>query len=556
MQARFCSFLLLLACYTDGHSWEDTAGLISEGSLNNFEAHPLPTPPVHNDSPSAPETLCLFPLQPEGTMADQRRVASTKDPGHNLSKRLKPSQDYQGQAGTSLVIEGYPATLPSSSPRIPTESSYDRSGKQPVTWKDRTASSLLPLHCIDSRNERRANRLGAARLSYGSKELTSSNDLFQVNLSKEQPPSRGAADFPASRKEKGVLNDCFPVVRLSQGPHRTESTRFNLPQIEHLRGYYSFQTLDWIPSKICLDAALGAYALVPKFKSVIAPESWTNMLAEMDEKYGIFIPFIYKLMIKSLSCQHWTNILSVWKGLWEASNRVKHRELSEIETLKLFLGISDLITELTIPQLFGRYDLKTQRRAHATRILRVLSAGRSRMNQTRWVDSFLYLAKILIQDSLTNPQINLGKPIDQEAAHDLVLQKIKLISHSITANTVDILISKSTGPPFNTLVSTFQDTLMGKTKRLIKFQNQWPAYNMKSRIEKVLHLQNKLNDQEDILLENSLTSHSGDHEIVLECKLSSLDHQFSNIFRDDEVPALLISKISQILKSELSGFVF
>ncbi|KAI9615082.1 hypothetical protein H4Q26_011621 [Puccinia striiformis f. sp. tritici PST-130] len=144
MQARFCSFLLLLACYTDGHSWEDTAGLISEGSLNNFEAHPLPTPPVHNDSPSAPETLCLFPLQPEGTMADQRRVASTKDPGHNLSKRLKPSQDYQGQAGTSLVIEGYPATLPSSSPRIPTESSYDRSGKQPVTWKDRTASSLLP----------------------------------------------------------------------------------------------------------------------------------------------------------------------------------------------------------------------------------------------------------------------------------------------------------------------------------------------------------------------------------------------------------------------------
>ncbi|KAH9451885.1 hypothetical protein Pst134EA_025826 [Puccinia striiformis f. sp. tritici] len=408
MQARFCSFLLLLACYTDGHSWEDTAGLISEGSLNNFEAHPLPTPPVHNDSPSAPETLCLFPLQPEGTMADQRRVASTKDPGHNLSKRLKPSQDYQGQAGTSLVIEGYPATLPSSSPRIPTESSYDRSGKQPVTWKDRTASSLLPLHCIDSRNERRANRLGAARLSYGSKELTSSNDLFQYA-------------FPKAHIEQSLL--VSTCLKLSTSG-----------------GYYSFQTLDWIPSKICLDAALGAYALVPKFKSVIAPESWTNMLAEMDEKYGIFIPFIYKLMIKSLSCQHWTNILSVWKGLWEASNRVKHRELSEIETLKLFLGISDLITELTIPQLFGRYDLKTQRRAHATRILRVLSAGRSRMNQTRWVDSFLYLAKILIQDSLTNPQINLGKPIDQEAAHDLVLQKIKLISHSITANTVDILI--------------------------------------------------------------------------------------------------------------------
>ncbi|KAH9451833.1 hypothetical protein Pst134EA_025771 [Puccinia striiformis f. sp. tritici] len=496
MLPRFCSLLLLLARCTNGHSWEETAGLISEGSLNNNEVHSLPTPLVYNNPPSSPETLCLFPLHPEGTMADQKRLASTEDPGHNLSKRLKPSQEYQGRTGTSLVMEGDPLTMPSSSQRISTESSHDQSGKHHVSWNDRTTSSLLTLPCIDSRNGREADRVGAARLNYGSKGLTSSDNFFQPKLSTEQPFSRGAGDSSASRKGKNVLNDHSPVVRYAHSPHRIESTRFNLPQIEHLRAYYSFQTLDWSPSHIVSDAALGAYSLVPRFKSVIAQGSWTNLLAEMDEKYGIFIPFIYRLMTKSLSPQHWINILSVWKGLWEAASRVKPRELSSIETLKLFLGISDLITELTIPQFFERYNTRTKRHAHETKILKALSAGHGEMNQSRWTGSFNYVAEILIKECLINPEINLEKSINQEAAHYLVLQKIKSISSAITANTVDILKSKDTDPPFNAIVYTFQDALLGKTINLVKFQNQWPTYNIKSRIDRILHQKYKLNDQD------------------------------------------------------------
>ncbi|KAI9623850.1 hypothetical protein H4Q26_017126 [Puccinia striiformis f. sp. tritici PST-130] len=342
MQARFCSLLLLLARCTDGHSWEDTAGLISEGSLNNIEVHPLPTPPVHNNSPSSPETLCLFPLHPEGTMVNQKRVASTEDPGHNLSKRLKPSQGYQGEAGTSLVMEGDPATMPSSSQRISTRSSYDQSGRHYVSWNDRTTPSLLTLPCIDSRNGREADKLGQLE---GPKIL-----------------------------QQAIKEKMFCLWYPCPKPRRIESTRINMPQIEHLRGYYSFQTLDWSPSQIFSDAALGAYSLAPKFKSLIGQRSWTDLLVDMEEKYGIFIPFIYRLMTKSLSSQHWINILSVWKGLWDASIRVTPRELSSIETLKLFLGISDLITELTIPQFFQRFNLRTKRRAHETKILKALSA--------------------------------------------------------------------------------------------------------------------------------------------------------------------------------------
>ncbi|KAI9631640.1 hypothetical protein KEM48_014549 [Puccinia striiformis f. sp. tritici PST-130] len=237
-------------------------------------------------------------------MVNQKRVASTEDPGHNLSKRLKPSQGYQGEAGTSLVMEGDPATMPSSSQRISTRSSYDQSGRHYVSWNDRTTPSLLTLPCIDSRNGREADKLGPARLNYGSKGLTSSDNFFQPKLSTDQFFSRGAEDSPASHQGENVL----PV-------------------------------------------------------SLIGQRSWTDLLVDMEEKYGIFIPFIYRLMTKSLSSQHWINILSVWKGLWDASIRVTPRELSSIETLKLFLGISDLITELTIPQFFQRFNLRTKRRA-------------------------------------------------------------------------------------------------------------------------------------------------------------------------------------------------
>ncbi|KAH9451834.1 hypothetical protein Pst134EA_025772 [Puccinia striiformis f. sp. tritici] len=559
MQARFCSLLLLLARCTDGHSWEDTAGLISEGSLNNIEVHPLPTPPVHNNSPSSPETLCLFPLHPEGTMVNQKRVASTEDPGHNLSKRLKPSQGYQGEAGTSLVMEGDPATMPSSSQRISTRSSYDQSGRHYVSWNDRTTPSLLTLPCIDSRNGREADKLGPARLNYGSKGLTCSDNFFQPKLSTDQFFSRGAEDSPASHQGENVL----PVVRHAQSPRRIESTRINMPQIEHLRGYYSFQTLDWSPSQIFSDAALGAYSLAPKFKSLIGQRSWTDLLVDMEEKYGIFIPFIYRLMTKSLSSQHWINILSVWKGLWDASIRVTPRELSSIETLKLFLGISDLITELTIPQFFQRFNLRTKRRAHETKILKALSAGHIEMNQSRWTASFSYVAQTLVEECFTNPQISLEKSIDQKKAHDLVLDKIRSISHSITANTVDHLKRTSTDPPFYALVFTFQDTLLGKTHNLVAFQNQWPTYDIKSRIGKILHQQNKLNDHGNIFPTDTFTPYTGGvHESTLKEKLNSLDRQFSSLahgpnkLRHDGVPELFTSKISQILKNELSGFVF
>ncbi|KAH9443991.1 hypothetical protein Pst134EA_031982 [Puccinia striiformis f. sp. tritici] len=558
---RFCSLLLLLARCTNGHSWEETAGLISEGSLNNNEVHSLPTPLVYNNPPSSPETLCLFPLHPEGTMVNQKRVASTEDPGHNLSKRLKPSQGYQGEAGTSLVMEGDPATMPSSSQRISTRSSYDQSGRHYVSWNDRTTPSLLTLPCIDSRNGREADKLGPARLNYGSKGLTSSDNFFQPKLSTDQFFSRGAEDSPASHQGENVL----PVVRHAQSPRRKESTRINMPQIEHLRGYYSFQTLDWSPSQIFSDAALGAYSLAPKFKSLIGQRSWTDLLVDMEEKYGIFIPFIYRLMTKSLSSQHWINILSVWKGLWDASSRVKPRELSSIETLKLFLGISDLITELTIPQFFERYNTRTKRHAHETKILKALSAGHGEMNQSRWTGSFNYVAEILIKECLINPEINLEKSINQEAAHYLVLQKIKSISSAITANTVDILKSKDTDPPFNAIVYTFQDALLGKTINLVKFQNQWPTYNIKSRIDRILHQKYKLNDQDyNIFPKNPYTPYvsGGTHELSLKVKLNLIDHRFSNIFHGsdksehDGVPELLTSKISQILKNELAGFSF
>ncbi|KAI9618424.1 hypothetical protein H4Q26_012243 [Puccinia striiformis f. sp. tritici PST-130] len=412
-------------------------------------------------------------------MADQKRLASTEDPGHNLSKRLKPSQEYQGRTGTSLVMEA-PCVLERSDHFIAVDPSLYRFEK----WKG-------------------GRQGGAARLNYGSKGLTSSDNFFQPKLSTEQPFSRGAGDSSASLYS------------------------FNLPQIEHLRAYYSFQTLDWSPSHIVSDAALGAYSLVPRFKSVIAQGSWTNLLAEMDEKYGIFIPFIYRLMTKSLSPQHWINILSVWKGLWEAASRVKPRELSSIETLKLFLGISDLITELTIPQFFERYNTRTKRHAHETKILKALSAGHGEMNQSRWTGSFNYVAEILIKECLINPEINLEKSINQEAAHYLVLQKIKSISSAITANTVDILKSKDTDPPFNAIVYTFQDALLGKTINLVKFQNQWPTYNIKSRIDRILHQKYKLNDQDyNIFPKNPYTPYvsGGTHELSLKVKLNLIDH--------------------------------
>ncbi|EFP88201.2 uncharacterized protein PGTG_14285 [Puccinia graminis f. sp. tritici CRL 75-36-700-3] len=251
-----------------------------------------------------------------------------------------------------------------------------------------------------------------------------------------QPFEKEKSESSTGSHGKEILNyhpRIIPVVTSNRPPWS------DLPEIALVRKYYSCQTLDWNLSEVNEEAALGAYAMVTEFQDKIPAGTTYTHLGRMQNSHMIFIPFIYKLMIKPLETHQWPTILRVWRSMWYFSEKIpRNSALSADQVLWKFLWISDLILESTIPQLFenskvtiatsGKELLNSGISTAEAEVVRILSGSRGDWRFNRSENDSLKTLSIFLQQACSNTEKNL-----EGSLNNLVLERLESTARLITS---------------------------------------------------------------------------------------------------------------------------
>ncbi|KAI7939885.1 hypothetical protein MJO28_013537 [Puccinia striiformis f. sp. tritici] len=373
------------------------------------------------ERPVSPKLLDLFPVNPVGWKNTRKRVPSDGADENNPAKRLRPmstNEDYPWDMGDTSDKGG-----PSTFYIEPWAVRLFNQNTHPTRRQD----SLSP--------QRHLKEL----------EPTERSGRPTEEITPHMPPQLESPGLQLS--EKGE-NAASPSGSHRGDPFISPVASFsiaawpNIPEIELIRGHYSCQTLDWsVPSKFEEEFALVSYAMVYEFQDRIPEGSSSVHLRQLQNSHQIFIPFIYKLMMKPLRIEHWINILFVWKHLWRTSDGGPRRYMNSLDqTLTKFLWISDLIVESTIPQLFEKFKSKTIKKAGRAHQGISISTDQARvvkvLSDSRCGQGPLSIAQKESLSSLSNSIEEACCRRDQNLPTSIqtsVLERLKSIAQSITA---------------------------------------------------------------------------------------------------------------------------
>ncbi|KAI9629255.1 hypothetical protein KEM48_011103 [Puccinia striiformis f. sp. tritici PST-130] len=368
------------------------------------------------ERPVSPKLLDLFPVNPVGWKNTRKRVPSDGADENNPAKRLRPmstNEDYPWDMGDTSD-KGGPSTF------------------YICGFSTRTLIQHVVRILISSTALEGTRAYGKVWSSHRGNHAAYAPQLESPGLQLSEKGENAASPSGSHRGDPFIS----PVASFSIAAWP------NIPEIELIRGHYSCQTLDWsVPSKFEEEFALVSYAMVYEFQDRIPEGSSSVHLRQLQNSHQIFIPFIYKLMMKPLRIEHWINILFVWKHLWRTSDGGPRRYMNSLDqTLTKFLWISDLIVESTIPQLFEKFKSKTIKKAGRAHQGISISTDQARvvkvLSDSRCGQGPLSIAQKESLSSLSNSIEEACCRRDQNLPTSIqtsVLERLKSIAQSITA---------------------------------------------------------------------------------------------------------------------------
>jgi hypothetical protein len=342
----------------------------------------------------ATQPLNLFPLKPEGERNSQKRVLSIPAKQGHVPKHPRP-------INTRTICDGYPEEVRANGEQAstlclsPAWSTTTRLEQADPTAFSRPEPRASPQNTL-SIHDRPVYNLQRT-------DFEPSNSLSHSSSASVQQISTKEHDFASVQRQL----ENYSGIAWS---HLTENRR--------IRGCYSCQLLDWSPPVNDNEqVGLATQFLAIQFQHAISNFHWAaSELAAMHTSHSILIPFVYKLMRKPLTTEHWARILLVWRNLWHDPDEVTLRELeanskrSPDKFLSKFLWITDFISESAIPELFennGRpvsgnknkdpFQLST----HEARMIKILSDGRSKLGHLKEIqkNALDFIKSILKEES-------------------------------------------------------------------------------------------------------------------------------------------------------------
>ncbi|KAI9603907.1 hypothetical protein H4Q26_003516 [Puccinia striiformis f. sp. tritici PST-130] len=199
--------------------------------------------------------------------------------------------------------------------------------------------------------------------------------------------------------------------------------------------HYPCQTLDWSPTEINPDLALVALSMVAEFRQA-TPNNSFRILHDHLDSHTVFLPFIYQLMVRPLTKNHWDQIKSVWRVFWDKLIEITPKPLRSLppdQNLKHFLWISDFILTATIPRIFEKMDVELTSGSRKKR-----EYGRIPMKLSSFQRRTVYvIAMKAFQECRGNEQALDGGL--NEGRHALVLHRLQSTAQLITSKYSDIL---------------------------------------------------------------------------------------------------------------------
>ncbi|EFP82220.1 uncharacterized protein PGTG_07617 [Puccinia graminis f. sp. tritici CRL 75-36-700-3] len=325
-------------CYQDNGIPFELRSSIEQGG-GSFAFQRLSNSENRERKTLATQPLDLFPLKPEGERNSQKRVSSIPAEQGHVPKHPRP-------INTRTVYDGYP-------------------------------------------EEFRADEEHASTL-YLSPALSTPTRPQKADLTAYSRPEPSTSPRSTQEQEFASLQRQFENRNGIAWSHLTENRK--------IRECYSCQLLDWSPPVNDHEqVGLATQFLAIQFQHAISNFPWASELAAMHTSHSILIPFVYKLMRKPLTTEHWARILLVWRNLWHDPDELT-RELeanskrSPDKFLSKFLWISDFISESTLPELFENNDRPVSRNkckdpfqlsTHESRMIKILSDGRSKLGHLK-----------------------------------------------------------------------------------------------------------------------------------------------------------------------------
>ncbi|KAA1121236.1 hypothetical protein PGTUg99_027614 [Puccinia graminis f. sp. tritici] len=225
------------------------------------------------------------------------------------------------------------------------------------------------------------------------------------------------------------------------GSEENDSSR--LSESRQVLRYYPSQILSWSAPVITYKAACATAFMVKEFQLALLDIPSGVELNKMQDSDQIFVPFVYKLMIKPFPTQKWSQMLQVWRSLWyfsDSSLAKSHRSrqtAQHILMIKRFLWISDFISVVTIPQFFEhpevgsdspsgsiKYDYSLMAIAEVN-IMRLLSSGSDGSKIFKRITHNTSLLRI--SDALNRECADGNEDLDLQSVLELLHAKAKLI---------------------------------------------------------------------------------------------------------------------------------
>ncbi|KAA1066129.1 hypothetical protein PGT21_022402 [Puccinia graminis f. sp. tritici] len=439
MQPWLCSFLILSLCYCEIHQilckfnivqdQEVTDNIDLELSLgvgksrgNQLEGKfPLYRTPseVPAEEHVKTEPREIFPIDPKQLGGNKRRVVSMTDEGLHSSKRFHSAvlakEEIDCHAECLPKQEQLSEYLGSIYPPIIDGSPFEKvATHQPQPWDVDFASqtkSQIPHPAFNHLRPYATHPNVALSPSWFGRQPfhdTTSNNFYKSNYPHLFSQGQGAS---TTGMVENKLTSSDPTWLGQQ-----------------LREHYSCQILDWIPPDINEAAALASYSIASKF-FFKAP---LNVRA-MHESHSILIPFLYKLMKKPISQNHWKSILSVWNRFWKAPMKAD----GDVYALKKFVWISDLISESTLPEIYQDAEVETRYDFHLMTdevlLIRWLSdTRREKQFYNTMRESVTALASKFDKEYSKTDRVRL-EWLTETQLHDLVLNNLKERSASISS---------------------------------------------------------------------------------------------------------------------------
>ncbi|KAA1079553.1 hypothetical protein PGT21_015880 [Puccinia graminis f. sp. tritici] len=438
----------------DDSAWVINDGLTAKASSSSnqaaegLEVELLELP--SSNKPRQKTLLNLFPLHPTSRPRDESDTHDDTPPAKH-PKLTNTSENSYRQPENLPSVEEY-QSVPSASatlPMLPTGLQFENHG--PIAYYHQPGQVDLAdpnnFAMIHPAFHHPLNDFHLARLQPGGKETIT------------QEPAPRLHFFPVQYYSRPIHEPLVSAEAI-QGPPTVEAPRqaqsFQTIPWQEMRKHYSCQTLAWNPpSAINEKAALGAHAMVPEFQGELASLPLFKELIQMQSSHMIFVPFIYKLLSKSLNENHWSQILTLWHKLWRLTEiptihqiEVQSKLALSHKALKRFLWISDLIVESTIPRLYENSRLRFTKsgsnrfrklssfrlQTSPAKIIKYLSDGRSQNTPSiiRYLKVSVDQVAELVETASIDSDPTFTQPVDQKQLLDSVLDRLSVTAQVIS----------------------------------------------------------------------------------------------------------------------------